>query len=223
MGVRAVGLVKRAPVLPREGRLEYDHRMLNFLELLDELQTIARNGLAFTESPYDRERYERLLEIAVGCYGRALDLPPAEVRKRLSGELGYVTPKVGSDAAIFDDEGRVLLVRRSDNGLYCLPCGWLGPNESPEEGAVRETKEETGLEVRVLQLVEVFSHRPGPIAGPHSSVSLLYLCEVVGGEIAPNHEAVAVEYRSIDDVPGWHQRHKEYARAAFEARCLRDC
>ncbi len=48
---------------------------MDILALLDEIQTIARNGLNFTPNPYDRERYERLLQVAATYYGRALDLP----------------------------------------------------------------------------------------------------------------------------------------------------
>ena len=118
---------------------------MDILPLLDELQTIARTGLNFTESPYDRERYERLLQLAVEYYGQALDLPPADVRERLAQELGYITPKVGAEAAIFDEEERILLVQRSDDQRWCLPCGWVDPNETPAQVAVRETREEVGL------------------------------------------------------------------------------
>ena len=95
----------------------------DILALLDELQTIARNGLAFTADPYDRERYERLLAVACRYYGKILAVPDATVRERLAGELGYVTAKVGADAAIFDERGRILLVERADDGRWGLPCG----------------------------------------------------------------------------------------------------
>ena len=82
---------------------------MDILPLLDEIQTIARNGLAFSADPYDRERYERLLDLATRYYGQALDLPPAEVRGRLAAELGYITPKIGAEAALFDAQGRILV------------------------------------------------------------------------------------------------------------------
>ena len=55
---------------------------MDILPLLDELQTIARNGLNYTTNPYDRERFERLLALATKYYGESLDLPPEAVRHR---------------------------------------------------------------------------------------------------------------------------------------------
>jgi len=191
---------------------------VDILPLLDELQTIARNGLNFTTNSYDRERFERLLALVAKCYGQALDLPPAEVRQRLVGELGYITPKVGAEAAIFDREGRILLVQRSDDGLWCLPCGWVEPNESPEEAAVREAMEEAGLEVQSPQLVSVFTRKPNTGHGPHTAVAVVYLCEVAGGAPQPrSHEVLRVRYWWIEEVPGWHELHRQYAEAAHAA------
>ena len=188
---------------------------MDILPLLDELQTIARNGLNFTTNPYDRERFERLLALVTKYYGQALDLPSADVRQRLVGELGYITPKVGAEAAIFDPEKRILLVQRSDDKLWCLPCGWVEPNESPEEAAVRETREETGLEVQTQQLVGVFTRKPNKRHGPHTAVAVVYLCNVVGGTPQPvSHEVLEARYWRIEDVPAWHELHQSYAEAA---------
>jgi ADP-ribose pyrophosphatase YjhB (NUDIX family) len=182
--------------------------------LLDELRTIARNGLTYATNPYDRERYERLLDLTSVYYGQALDLPPAEVRQRLSAELGYITPKVGADAAVFDGEGRILLVLRADDRRWCLPCGWIEPSESPAEGAVRELREETGLEAQPGQLVGVFSWPADAGTNLHGVVAILYLCEVTGGTMQVSHESLDVRYWAIDSVPAWHSHHESLARAA---------
>lgn len=188
---------------------------MDILSLLDELQTIARNGLNFTTNPYDQERYARLLALVAKFYGEILNLPAADVRQRFVAELGYITPKVGAEAAIFDREGRILLVRRSDDGLWCLPCGWVEPNESPEEAAVREAREETGLDVQLGQLVGVFTRKPHVGYGPHTAIAVVYLCEVAGGRPEPrSHEVLEVRYWRIAEVPGWHELHEQYARAA---------
>lgn len=194
---------------------------MDALPLLEAIQAIARNGLAYADNPYDRERYQHLLDLACACYGQALDLPPAEVRARLAAELGYITPKVGADAAIFDEQGRVLLVLRADNERWGLPCGWVDPGETPAEAAVRELREETGLEARVLQLVDVQTRLPDAEYGIYTVVAAIYLCERLGGALRLSHESLDLRYWAIDEVPRWHahhQRHALLAQAAWQAR-----
>lgn len=186
------------------------------LALLDEVRAIAQTGLHYAEDPYDRERYERLLDLACEGYGDAFDLPSAEVRERLAGDLGSITPKVGAEAAVFDEEGRILLQKRADDATWCLPCGWVAVGEAPAETAVRETREETGLAVRVLELVDVSDLPPGPVGGPHGQVAVSYLCERTGGELELSHEGLDLGYWVVEEVPAWHKVHERFARAARE-------
>lgn len=191
---------------------------MELLELLDELRVIGQNGLRYADDPYDEERYARILELVSQSYGETLGLPPGEVRDRLGEELGHVTPKVGAEAAIFDSEGDILLMLRSDTGDWCLPCGWTEPRESPEQTAVRETREETGLEVVPRELVDVYAAPPSDRFGPHGRISLVYLCEVESGELALSREGDQLAYREIAEVADWHKRHETFARDAQRVR-----
>lgn len=187
---------------------------MDIFTLLDQIQTIARNGLHFATDAYDRERYERLLALAAGSYTDLLDLPDAQIWQRFRSELGYITPKVGADAAIFDENGRILLMERADGSGWCLPCGWVEPNETPAKTAVREAREETGLDVVVQQLVGVFTRMPNAQHGPHTMVAVVHLCDVVGGELTLSHEGLDLRYWEIEAVTHWHATHAQYARAA---------
>jgi len=69
------------------------------------------------------------------------------------------TPVTGGDAAIIDDEGRILLIQRADNGLWAMPGGALEVGETPAEGVVREALEETGVHCQPIALVGVFDSR----------------------------------------------------------------
>jgi ADP-ribose pyrophosphatase YjhB (NUDIX family) len=191
---------------------------MDILRLLDEIRILAANGLKYADNEYDQVRYARLRELVEENYAEVLELPREEVRDRLRAELGHITPKVGGDGAIFDDSGRILLMRRSDNHTWCLPCGWVDPEESPSETVVREVREETGLDVRPARLVGFF-HRPASVeAGPHGVVSVLFLCEVKGGVLSCSSEGLELRYWEIEDVPEWHAHHELMARAAREVR-----
>jgi ADP-ribose pyrophosphatase YjhB (NUDIX family) len=189
---------------------------MDIFSLLDSLQTIARNGLLYASNEFDRERYENLLKLATQSYAEILAVPDAEIRKRFLNELGYITPKVGTDAAIFNEQGQILLMERADDSGWCLPCGFVEPNESPAEGIIREVREETSLEIRIDKLVGVFTRKPSLQMGPHTTMSIVHLCEITGGHLQVSAEGKALEYWSIDEMKDWHATHETLARAAHK-------
>lgn len=186
---------------------------VELLALLDELRIIAENGLEFTEDPYDRERYNRLAELVEEYYGRTFAVPPAEVRSNLQDELGVVTPKVGATAVVVDESEQVLTMLRP-NGEWCLPGGNADPGEAPEQTVRRETREETGLDVEVRELVDAYQLPSGSGYGPHGAVTLLYRCEAVSGELELSHEGWDLQWQSVEDVPRWFADHERYVREA---------
>ncbi|HSH01325.1 MAG TPA: NUDIX hydrolase N-terminal domain-containing protein [Anaerolineae bacterium] len=186
----------------------------DIITLLEAVQTIARNGLHYTESVYDRERYQSLLDLCQQTYAPLLNWPEAQVQARLQAEFGTITPKIGADAAIFNDDGHILLMDRVDGTGWCLPCGWVDPNEKPCDTVIREVFEETGLHVEIDRFVGVFSRLASQENGPHSLVAVVHLCRIVGGELTLSHEGLALRYWPIADVPRWHGTHHQYARAA---------
>lgn len=197
------------------------HSTVHVLALLDELRVLARNGLKYTDDPYDRERFERILELTSEYYGTALDVPPESVRDQFRAELGHVTPKVGGRAGVFDEDGRALLIKRTDDGTWGHPGGYTEPGEAPVDTAVRETKEETGLDVVPLELVGVYP-RPAGEHGPHGFVGIVYLCGVTDGVLEGSRESDAVAYRAIDAVSEWHKDHERSIEDAYDAWRARD-
>ncbi len=194
--------------------------MSDILAVLDEVRAIARTGLHYCDDAFDRARYERLLELAAQEYAERSALDAPAVRARFDAEIGYQTARVGADAAVFDDDDRLLLVRRVDDGKWGLIAGWVEPNESPAQTVVRELSEEAGVRGRVDQLVGVFSRQACAGEHPHGTVSIVYLCSIVGGQLQPQlHEVHEVAWRLIDDVDAddWHVNHATLARASLEA------
>jgi ADP-ribose pyrophosphatase YjhB (NUDIX family) len=75
------------------------------------------------------------------------------------GNLGMRTPLLSVDAAVFDESGRLVLIQRADNGAWAMPGGAAEVGETPAEAVAREVREETGLEVRAVQLLGIYDSR----------------------------------------------------------------
>lgn len=188
----------------------------DIVALAEEVQAIGRAGLHFSGDPFDRERYQRLVDLATQTYVQMSPVDNPAIMARFAREVGCITPKVGADAAIVDDEGRLLLVERADDHCWGLVSGWVEPNEHPAETVVREAREEVGLEIIVSGLVGVFARPASSATGPHSVVSIVYRATVVGGQLRPQpHEVLSARWWSVDDVPVWHLDHERLARAAL--------
>jgi ADP-ribose pyrophosphatase YjhB (NUDIX family) len=185
------------------------------LTLLDEIRAIALNGLLYSpHNSYDIDRYTRLLHLAAQHYSPIVDLPAGVVLETFRRDMGAITPKVGGNGAIFDDEGRVLLVKRSDNGRWCLPGGYAEVGLTAQENVTREVREETGLEVEVGKLVDLFCVQPSGIS-PHLHYVFVYLCQVTGGTLAPSHETPELGYFDPAQITDWHSTHQERVQRAL--------
>jgi ADP-ribose pyrophosphatase YjhB (NUDIX family) len=158
----------------------------------ESLAGIAKTGLGFTESQYERERFEEILHIASDMKVAADDglegVQDADghvtqwLREVGSGVAGYQTPKVAVGAAVTNDEGKLLLIQRADSGFWLYPTGWCDVGYSAPEVVVKEVLEETGIEVEPIRLIGVLDGmRLGESRIP--LFSLLFFCRATGGEL----------------------------------------
>src|SRR4030081_2570626 len=125
------------------------------------LSGIARTGLGFTQSLYERERFEEILKVAADmrvAAGHELETEVlVEEWLKMVGEGvgGYVTPKVAVGAVVGNDAGQILLIQRADSGVWLYPTGWADIGYSASEVAVKEVKEETGMDIEPERLIAV--------------------------------------------------------------------
>lgn len=170
--------------------------------LADEVRALAANGLHWSENEYDHARYSRLLSVAAEILAMADTRPAAQIEQVFRDDLGVRSPLVGVDAAVFDAEGRVLLVQRTDNGRWCMPGGLADVGESPAQAAEREVWEETGLHVEARRLVGVFDGRVslGWEAFALHLYHIAFICERVGGALALTNETLAFGYFTEEEA-----------------------
>ena len=171
-----------------------------WLDWVVELQSLAQAGLTYGKDPYDKERYQRIREIAAEMMGRLSDLPTETVKDLFCNETGYQTPKIDTRAAIFEGE-KILLVQEKD-GRWSLPGGWCDVNLSVGENTVKEVKEEAGLDVRPQRIIAVQDrnkHNQPPYA--YGICKIFFLCTLLGGQFEENIETTGFAYFSEDALP----------------------
>jgi 8-oxo-dGTP pyrophosphatase MutT (NUDIX family) len=130
--------------------------------------------------------------------------------------------RLGCSAAIFDEQGRILLTKRSDNGQWCLPGGAVDPGETVAEACEREVWEETGLRVHVKRLIGIYSYSDQLVVYPDGNkvqvVALHFEVEVTSGEAGLSNEVSDFGYFTIGEMDGLEflGRHKERILDTFE-------
>ena len=115
------------------------------------------------------------------------------------GYVHFYDPKVA--AAVFIEDGdRILLIKRGvepERGRWALPAGYVNAHEDPRQTAIREVREETGLEVRITRLIDVFYS--GRQNG--ASIIIVYAAEVIGGTLQPQDDAEKAEWFTAEHLP----------------------
>ncbi|MEU3604085.1 NUDIX domain-containing protein [Streptomyces sp. NPDC035033] len=110
---------------------------------------------------------------------------------------------VAASAVVTDEQGRVLLQRRRDNGLWALPGGGMDLADSLPGTAVREVKEETGLDVEVTGLVGTYTDPRHIIAYTDGEVrrqfNVCFTARIVGGELAISDESTELRFVPPDE------------------------
>lgn len=114
----------------------------------------------------------------------------------------------GASAIVTDERGRVLMQRRSDSGNWSLPGGTMDIGETLQQCAVREVKEETGLDIEITGLLGIYTDPAHVIAYADGEVrqefNVTYLGRIVGGAIAVSDESTDVRFigpDELDEVP----------------------
>lgn len=111
---------------------------------------------------------------------------------------------VFAGGCIFDQDGKVLLQRRGDSLKWGFPGGAIELGETPEMAAIREVREETGLDVRVTDLIGIYTD--GDMEYPNGdkahSICIVYDLKKTGGQLkCDNHESVDLKYFDLDEMP----------------------
>jgi ADP-ribose pyrophosphatase YjhB (NUDIX family) len=172
--------------------------------IAEELRALSNNGLAWNTDPYQEERYHKILALAAQLLGIVDMRPLVEIERILLDDLDVKTPLAVVDTAVFDGDGRMLLIQRADNSLWAMPGGACDVGEAPATGGMREVWEETGYRVEIGHLIGVFDSRYCSTKTSRHLYHFLFTGQVAGGEVTTSLETLDVHWFSRDQLP-WKQ------------------
>jgi mutator protein MutT len=134
--------------------------------------------------------------MTTGSYGKQL--------REAMGDALVIS--AGVDAIVRNEQREILLIRRSDGGTWDLPGGAVEPGETPSEALLREIREETGLDVRIVRVAGVFGGKTFrhtyPDGNRIEAFSVTFECEITGGKLASRDgEATGFRFVKEDAMP----------------------
>jgi ADP-ribose pyrophosphatase YjhB (NUDIX family) len=165
-----------------------------------ELAAMARTGLEYATNDYDRDRFNRMVTIGEEMAGMTIDAEFTPERPYLA-DVGIASPKVGCSVAAFDDIGRVVLIKRADNGRWALPGGYAEVGSPPSVNALRELHEETGFEAKLERLVGVYDNKSLGGVSPYQFYICCFRARITGGGATPSIETPEVVLADPNELP----------------------
>ena len=171
----------------------------------DQLRDLAAQGLRYSTTIYDQERYAKIQELSISMLAYATNWTSEELVPLRETLFTHPGPIMTGDAAIINEAGEILLIQRSDNHKWAMPGGMLEVGETPSEGVLREVFEETGITGKVIALVGLYDSRFCGTTHPLHLYHVVFLCKVlntVEDVIAPHqHESLDKNWFNEKDLP----------------------
>jgi ADP-ribose pyrophosphatase YjhB (NUDIX family) len=194
----------------------------HWLKWAREIQSLSQTGLAYASTDYERERYQRLTEIAAEIVESYTGLSKEGVIQTFFVQPGYATVKVDVRGAVVRD-GKILLVQERMDERWCMPGGWADVGELPSAMVAREVLEESGFEVVPQRIVGVYDANRGPTPMEFfHAYKIVFLCDIRGGEACSGEETMAVEFFSFDELPPLSTHRTNERHLADVRACLGD-
>jgi ADP-ribose pyrophosphatase YjhB (NUDIX family) len=173
----------------------------SWLDMAKRLQAVAQAGLTYCDNKYDIDRYHqiRLLSLEI-----MQDFTGQEMKKLMNGfaaDKGYPTPKVDVRGVVFRGD-TILLVRETIDGNWSVPGGWADVGLTPNEVAVKEVFEESGLVVSPVRLMAVLDkkcHNHPP--DMYHIYKIFILCKEVGGMLQQGMETSETGFFGLHELP----------------------
>ena len=172
------------------------------LNHIKRLKSIADIGLLYAKDGYDTERYQDIRDIALALMSHLLNEPLEMVQGFYKTETDYPTPKVDIRAFVLNEKNEILMVKEQADGMWSLPGGWADIGLTPSEVAVKEVKEETGLDVTPLSILAVFDKKchPHPPQAYYVYKFIIH-CAMRNSELSHGFDMLDTAFFDLENLP----------------------
>jgi len=173
------------------------------LTIAQRIRALNETALVYSHNEYEIDRSKELIAISERITSIVSGLREKDIAACYIPVKEYVTPKVDVRAVIFNHKDEVLLVREKADGRWSLPGGWSDVGFSPKEVVLKEAKEETGYEVKIVKLLAVFDKRCwNHPASPFYVYKMCFLCErVSSADIPLTFDILDRGFFSLNNLP----------------------
>ncbi|NDW09380.1 NUDIX hydrolase N-terminal domain-containing protein [Dysgonomonas sp. 520] len=172
------------------------------LEIAKKIRALSQTGLVYSDNEYATERYQELLDLSHEITAIVTDNEISSIKDVFRIEDDYVTPKVDVRAVVFNEKDEILLVKERADGMWAIPGGWADVGYSPKEIAVKEVKEETGLNVEPVRLLAVLDkkcHNHPPHL--HYAYKIFILCKLIDGSFTSAFDILDKGFFAQNELP----------------------
>ena len=174
-----------------------------WLGWLQQIQALAQDGLAYSQNPFDIERYQALTAIAAKITGTYGGVDFEMVQATFAREAGYATPKLDVRGVVFVND-KLLLVRELSDGHWTLPGGWVDVGEPLSRAVEREVQEESGYEVKAFKVLAIFDRNSSRHQHPpyiFHLYKIFVMCQMIGGKPVSSIETEGAQFFAEDEIP----------------------
>lgn len=179
-----------------------NNRKMSILEHIKQIHSLSEIGIHYAHNDFDLERYREISTLCLAILSDISGMAMEDLKIRMTDGIGYKTPKVDIRAVVFNDQGHLLMVREKIDGCWSVPGGWADIGYTPSEVAVKETREEAGVEVkpeRILAILDKKRHEhPADI---YYVYKIFIECRITGSTDKKTDETDEVGYFPEDQLP----------------------
>jgi ADP-ribose pyrophosphatase YjhB (NUDIX family) len=175
--------------------------MNDLLNWAQQVQAYAQSGLAYTQNPFDQQRFLELEKIAASMMAAATGAEETEVQAVFEAQAGYATPKIDVRGVVFKSKKLLFVRELLDGGRWTLPGGWADINEPPSLAVEREVREEAGMIVKARKIAAVFDRNlHGHPPYPFHAYKLFVLCDLIAEATPDPLETADPKFFALNEV-----------------------